>query len=439
MESTRRTLSLNGEWRLVLDPDDAGVRDQWFNRDDLDHPIAVRVPSVWDLWVPDYDGVGWYFREFEADAAWREGVTELRFEAADYYAEVWLNGARLGDHEGGYTPFALDASKALRESTNRLAVRIVDPHGPEGHGGFFPKEIPSSKEEGYFTFAGIWGDVSLAGLPNTHLTDVFVQPDIRRKRITVNVTASQLGRVRLSIEGTAYQTEGDAGALMLDFPEFELWTPDHPKLYTLTCELLDEDRAIDRMQVRFGMREFSVKDNRFCLNNRPIFLKAVLHQPDYPRTLVAPESEALARREIELAKEAGFNMMRLHIKTAPRITLDLADEIGMLLYEEPPIGWIKKSNEMKERCEREVREMILRDRNHPSVVIWGMLNESGNAGYVTKGGAQLIKDDLCALARSLDPSRLIIDDSGGVNATREPGRMMRPYKTELEPYDELHV
>ncbi|HEO69747.1 MAG TPA: hypothetical protein ENN80_00670, partial [Candidatus Hydrogenedentes bacterium] len=197
--------------------------------------------------------------------------------------------------------------------------------------------------------------------------------------------------------------------------------------------------VVDRLSVRFGMREFTVKDNRFHLNERPIFIKGVLHQPDYPSSLAAPETEAMARRELELAKEAGFNLMRLHIKTAPRITLELADELGILLYEEPPIGWIKKSPHMRERCEREVREMIMRDRNHPSVVIWGMLNESGNAGYVTHGGAQCIKDDLCALARRLDPSRVIIDDSGGVNGTREPSRMMRPYRDELQTYDDLHV
>ncbi len=449
MNATRLTCSLDGEWRLVLDPDDVGVKEKWFERENFLESIAVQVPSVWDLWVPDYDGVGWYFRDFDLEDAWQDRVVEVRFDAADYYAEVWLNGTRLGDHEGGYTPFALDASGAVRTGLNRLAVRIIDPHGPGGFGPYKPKEIPAAKEGGYFSFAGIWGSVSLVGLPQTHIRDVFVQPDIRRKRITVAVETSQhaaealarrrAGQVRLAIDGTPYETIGDAGALVLDFPEHELWSPETPKLYTLTCELIVDGEPVDATSVRFGMREFTVKDRRFHLNNRPIFLKAVLHQPDYARSLVAPESEDLARRELELAKEAGFNMVRLHIKTAPTITLDLADEIGLLLYEEPPIGWIKKSPHMKERCAREVREMVLRDRNHPSVVIWGMLNESGNADYVTQGGAQLVKDELCALARSVDPSRVIIDDSGGVNATREPARVMRPYRNELEPYDDLHL
>jgi len=431
--------SLDGSWRLVLDPDDLGKKQQWFKGSGLPEAISVQVPSIWDLWVPDYDGVGWYLREFDLDEQWQGRRIELRFEAADYYAEVWLNGTRLGDHEGGYTPFAFDATSAARIGTNLVAVRLVDPHGPEGFGDFKPRQIPSAKEHGYFSFAGLWGSVSVVGTSRDYIADVFAQPDIRRKRVAVDVTVAGEGTVHLRIAGTEHAASGEAGRLVVEFPEHELWSPDHPKLYTLECELRKGDEVLDRVDVRFGMREFTIKDNRFHLNNHPVFIKGVLLQPDYPRTLAAPDDVELARRELELAKQAGFNLVRMHIKTPPKISLDLADEIGLLVYEEPPIGWIQKSPWMQQRCEREVREMILRDRNHASVVIWGMLNESGNAGYVVKGGAQLIKEDLCRLARSLDPSRVVIDDSGGVNATKEPARFMRPYHDDLEPYDDLHI
>lgn len=440
MTATHLNVSLNGPWRLVLDPSDTGLRERWFQSPPATaEAIPVRVPSVWDLWVPDYDGVGWYFREFETGPEWAALHAELQFDAVDYYAEVWLNDRRLGDHEGGYTPFAFDAGDNLCEGTNRLAVRVVDPHDKDGYRNFHPKEIPASKEGGYFSFAGIWGDVRLVGRPHAHITDVFAVPDIRRNRLAVTVETTEPGEIRLSILDTPFSVTGEPGALRLEFPEYELWSPENPKLYTLRCELLCDGQVTDTVDTRIGMREFTVKDNRFYLNQHPIFLKGVLHQPDYPRTLVAPETPELARRELELAKEAGFNLVRLHIKTAPKITLDLADEIGLLLYAEPPIGWIRKSNWMKERCEREVREMIRRDRNHPSVVIWGMLNETGNGSYVTGGGAQVIKEDLCRLARSLDPSRVVIDDSGGVNATREPARFMKPFSDKLEVYDDLHI
>lgn len=437
----RKSLILDGDWTLMPDPDDRGMANHWYGEPGSGESLSVRVPAVWDLWLPDYDGVAWYYREFELDDAFFGGKLALTFDAVNYYAEVWLNGEKAGEHEGGYTPFSLDVTALARPGRNLLAVRVIDPKNAEGWGLFKPKELPIAKETGYWSFAGIWGGVRITALPSEHITDVFVKPDMNRNRIAVDVKAdaAQDRLVRLSIEGTSCAVDGAPGALKMDFPGFEPWTPDSPRLYTLRAELLGDDGPIDVVTVRFGMREFTVKDNRFHLNGRPIFIKGVLHQPDYARSLAAPETAELARREMELAKEAGFNLMRLHIKPAPPVTLDLADEMGMLLYAEPSIGWIKDSPQMKSRCEASVREMILRDRNHPSVVIWGMLNESGNADYVTGGGAQIIKDDLCKLARSLDPSRLVIDDSGGVNATREPSRFMKPYSDKFAEFDDLHI
>ncbi len=435
----RKQYSLDGKWELVLDPKDEGILGKWYYKDNAPPGIPVEVPSVWDIWVPDYDGVGWYFKEFSFSDDLQEKVWEICFEAADYYAECWLNGRYLGDHEGGYTPFRLLATDALKIGKNLLAVRVVDPHGTEGYKHFIPKQIPCSKEHGYFTFAGLWGSVNLAGKNRDHISDVFVMPDIYRKQINVQVTTDSSHPIRFRIRGTSHETLGKAGKVLIPFPDAEFWSPETPVLYELEATLLQEDKTVDELCVRFGMRDFTVKDKKFYLNNRPIFVKGVLHQPDYPLTLVAPISYEQARNEMELAKKAGFNMVRLHIKTAPRITLDICDEIGLMVYEEPPIGWIQNSPYLRERCLREVREMILRDRNHPSVVIWGMLNESGNAGYVVKGGAQLVKDELCQLARSLDPTRVVIDDSGGTNATREPARVMRPYKNTLEEYEDLHI
>jgi beta-galactosidase len=439
MNSARTCISLDGEWTLAPDPGNRGREEAWWRNPPDTGALSVRVPAVWDLWLPDYDGAGWYFRRFGAPSETLDRFFELRFEAADYYAEVWLNETYLGDHEGGYTPFSFDVSGMVREKDNLLAVRIIDPHGEDGFEEFNTLDIPCAKEKGYWSFAGIWGSVRLEAKAHTHIQDIFIQPDIRRKRIQVTAQCSGPGTRSLEIEGTGNQIQGAKETLVLDFPDFELWAPDTPVLYTLRADLMGENGDFDSIRIPFGMREFTIKDNRFHLNGHPCYIRAVLQQPDYPCSLAAPESAGMARREIELAKEAGFNMIRMHIKTPPPIALQLADEIGMLIYEEPPIGWIRKSDHMKQRCENEVREMILRDRNHPAVVIWGMLNETGNADYVTGGGAQLIKDELCMLARSLDPSRVIIDDSGGVNATREPARYIRPYRDEFEAYDDLHV
>ncbi|MFO7974476.1 MAG: glycoside hydrolase family 2 TIM barrel-domain containing protein [Candidatus Hydrogenedentota bacterium] len=439
MDSIRLGAPLDGEWQLALDPEDVGLKEQWYAKGVPSDTHTVTVPSVWDIWFPDYDGVGWYYREFEVGEEWRDRYVSLEFEAVNYYAEVWLNGQSLGSHEGGYTPFSLPAGNALKIGNNRLVVRVVDPHDTDGYGDFRPEQIPCAKENSYFTFAGIWGSVSLLGRSPAYITDVFIEPDPRRKRVAVTVTTSQPGDIHLSIEGTPFETTGKPGRILLGFPEFEYWSPQNPKLYVLQCQFLQNDSLKDQTSVRFGMREFTVKEGRFFLNSQPIFLKGVLQQPDYPRSLAAPENEELARRELTLAREAGFNMVRMHVKTPPRLSLEIADEVGLLVYEEPPIGWIADSPWMRERCEREVREMILRDRNHPSVVMWGILNESGNTDYKVKNGAQSIKHDLAQFARSLDPSRVVIDDSGGMNSTRERSRLIRPYRDEFETFDDLHI
>jgi len=204
MNPARIEYCLNGTWRLVLDPDDVGARKRWFVEAPLSDSIQVTVPSVWDLWAPDYDGVGWYFRDFELVSTWGDRYVALEFDAVDYFAEVWLNGVPLGAHEGGYTPFTLDTTAAVRSGTNRLAVRVVDPHGPNGFGDFKPRQIPSAKENGYWSFAGIWGGVRLIGKHHAHTTDIFVRPDPRRKRLTAAVATSEPG------------AEGGRGWLFLD-------------------------------------------------------------------------------------------------------------------------------------------------------------------------------------------------------------------------------
>lgn len=442
MSYSREKLNLGGTWLLAMDPEDRGVRDGWFNTFPENEAMAVTVPAVWDLWIPDYDGVAWYRHVFDLDASWLERHLELEFDGVNYYAEAWLNGRPIGAHEGGYTPFTLDLDGSARSGNNELVVRVIDPKNPGGFGVFKPEELPIAKETLYWSFGGIWGEVRLASMPHARLTDIFIQPDLRRKRVVAEVCVAGEpagAEVHLQVEGTSCSASGKPGRLVVDMERFEAWSHEHPFLYRMTAALRLGDETLDSLSVRFGMREFGVKDNRFHLNHHSIFIRGVLYQPDYPRSLAAPENEAAARQDIESAKAAGFNLMRLHIRPAPKRILELADELGMLLYAEPSIGWIKNSEYMKTRCEQSVREMILRDRNHPSVVMWGMLNESGNANYVTHGGAQEIKDDLCRLARGLDPTRLIIDDSAGVNATREPSRMIRPYRDVFEEFDDLHI
>lgn len=265
------------------------------------------------------------------------------------------------------------------------------------------------------------------------ITDVFTQPDLRRKRLTVTVATSQRLPVRVQIEGTPHGATGEPGTLLVDFPDHRPWSPESPQLYTLRCDLLQGEEVVDCARVRFAMREFTVRNTRFYLNNRPCFVKGVLHHPEYPASIAAAESEELARLELMRAKEAGFNLVWLRGKPAPEITLDLADELGLLIGQELPISCVESLERMPQQGAQQLREIVLRDRNHPSVVIWMLSGESDNAG------SQTIEEDLCRLVRSLDPSRLILAGFGGVHGARKPPRYVRPYSGDLQSYDHMFI
>ncbi len=478
----RRVESLNGVWQIVFDPANAGKDERWFEM----FPTVVEeiaVPSVWNEIQPGTVGVAWYRRRFEADEAWRDRVVRIKFGAASYYAEVWLNGVPIGRHEGGYTPFALDAGEALRPGeTNTLVVRVLVPPltedasflevwqatADEAIDGFRLEEVANAKQFYYGNFGGLWQDVELVVTDRVWIADCFIKPNIHDGSITAEVTfrnetgAPAESALRLKVEEfvdeetsldeelapedlepPAVLAEGEhtvelppgesVQSFTLALEDFLFWSPDAPFIYTLDVSLDGEDS----LKQIFGLREFTVEDNKFYLNGEPIVLKAALFQPSYPITLAYPFDREFAEREIRLAKEAGFNCLRMHIKPAPPVTLEFCDKLGMLVQQEPPIGWMKNSEQMRERCLREVREMVLRDRNRPSVVMWNMLNETGN-WFETNDGAQTIKSELCLEARRHDPTRVITDDSGGVEWTKEPARYLPPGSTEFVEYYDYH-
>ncbi len=463
----RKRLDLNGTWQFILDNEDIGWKERWFIKPPEGGKIHdVPVPGVWQEVLPKTHGVGWYFKTFLVPEDFDEGRYEFVFEAADYYVQVWLNGEGLGAHEGGYTPFRLEAGKWLvRGDYNLLTLRVIDPHvDKDPIPGYEPECLPTAKEGGYEPFGGIWGHVWLEKTGDPRVHDVFVIPNLESGEIeavtqlrhnrqeTVPVTVihevfdwhpDSLGKPLIT-QAAECTIEAKGGAKRelrskIAIPDPKSWSPADPHLYVLRTHLLENNTEIDCVENRFGLRDFSFDGLHFRLNGEPIILKATLQQPDYPIKLARPLDKEMARREIRNALDAGFNMMRLHIKTAPEITIRLADEMGMLLYAEPPIGWIKKSDEMLKRCMHEVQDLVIRDRNSPAVVLWGMLNETGNHEYVMHGGAQDIRKELALEARRLDPTRPIIDDSGGVNCHKERTCVLLPYTTEWREIEDLHI
>jgi len=440
----RDVIRLNGEWRIRFDPENRGTGAKWFAEEDFRADRTIRVPSTWNEIEPGYEGVAWYACEFPTpnvagDEYW------IRFGAVNYGADVWLNGIHVGTHEGGYTPFEVPISFPCRPAgeTNRLVVRVWDPPSDDLRkrlDGTSFAEIPSGKESWYYNFSGIWQDVDLIVTDPTYLRELFVQPDVAGNRVVVSAVArtaiqeSVTATVRILDAGTGETVaERTADAVVqwgsrrlryevpLDSPA-TLWDTENPHLYRAEFEIRKGDHLLDRATTRFGMREFTIRGRRYCLNGEPITVKGILNQQWYPMTTAYPTDP---RHDLELMRDAGFNLIRVHIRPTLPTVLDAADEMGMLMFQEPAIGWVAPSPHLRRRAMTEISEMVLRDRNHPSIIMWGLFNEGSCRGAPDIFGdayifgaenvgpmVQTYKSDLVSRMRFLDPTRLISDDSG---------------------------
>jgi hypothetical protein len=429
-QSYRTQQSLNGMWTFVLDPDDEGRDASWFDPDtDWPSEMTVGVPHAWqeDDDYLDYTGVAWYRRQVEVPETEADERVAVSFGAVDYEATVWVNGDEVGSHRGGYLPFEFDVTDESHAGENTVVVRVEDPEDID--------EIPHGKqgEPWYTRVSGIWGDVELRTRPKTRTTNARVTPNLDSDTAEVKLTfktAKELRDLTATVaaasdgetvaEAAVELDAGDSVRVELDMENPNYWTPESPHLYDLTVRLSADGETVDRYEDYFGMRSFEVTEDRFLLNGEPLRLRGALDQGYYPETLYRPFEEGLFEREIRIAKELGFNMLRKHIKPAHPDFIDAANRLGILVWEEPA-----NPSVYTERSKCEVREqlkgLIERDYNSPSVVVWSLYNEEwGIGGHYEEGEESLWTDEekqtylaeLYETAREWDSTRLICDNSG---------------------------
>ena len=428
------TQSLDGDgWLLATDPDNVGREQNWAT-----HPQPgakpTRVPWIIQDAFPGYHGVAWYWRDFKVpENPHKDGRYLLRFWAVDYKADVWLNGFHVGTHEGGETPFTLDVTKAVRSSgVNYLAVRVLNPtHEPID--GIVLNETPHRNKVIPYTagssynHGGIVDSVELLVTPAVRITDVFLRPDIAKEKIAVQVQLenSLSDRVETRIDlAVAPDPEGRTFSIFsisrmawpgesvvnVDLPVANprLWNLNEPNLYRVTVRAQQNgSHSIDEQSARCGFRDFRFENGYFRLNGKRLFLKCSHTGNHCPVGLQLPPDPDMLRRDLLNVKVMGFNAIRFIAGMATRYQLDLCDEIGLLVYEEHFGSWcLANSPQMGSRFDRGLSEMIQRDRNHPSVAIWGLLNETQDGPVFRHAAASL------PLVRSLDDSRMVMLNSG---------------------------
>jgi GNAT superfamily N-acetyltransferase len=386
----------------------------------------VTLPASFGQCLPvleSYEGEGWFRRRFVVPADWRGRRVALRFAAVNYRAAVWVNGEPVGEHADGFLPFEFEAQRLLRwGEENLIAVRADNVRRPG--------EVPGL-QRGWLPEGGVLREVSLVATDALHLEHVTVtaapsaqggalslRVELRNgrpvpARVAVAARLTRDGRESARFTSAAQECGGGQSALLsLDgvAPGVAPWSPEHPNLYDLRVELTDAGAPVDALTVRVGFRRIEAREGRLWLNERPLFLAGFNRHEDSPRTGMCPDMET-TRRDLVDMKSTGANFVRLcHYPHHPG-ELDLCDELGLLVMGEIPLFWWDGLAEGEENyarklaaAERQLRAMVRRDVNHPSVVLWSVSNETHEQRpEVAAGNATLVK-----LARALDPMRLAV-------------------------------
>jgi beta-galactosidase/beta-glucuronidase len=449
-----RWMNLNGRWRFAFDDGDDGRREQWHTLSATDFEIGDG-PLDRDIVVPfsyqtaasgiedaSFHPVVWYARTFDAVARPDERML-LHVGAADYETTIWVNGQHVAGHRGGYTPIEADITPVLGDQLNVVVIRVEDRQGdlaqPRG------KQYWRSPSEYIFYqgTTGIWQTVWLEPVASAALVDAVIVPmlDHAAVELTATVTDAAVGKTLRVMIGRDDVTivcdeltliDGEIrrrwrlnenlsaqDAKILEFQGVATWHPGNPRLYDLTLEVLDDrGTVVDRVESYFGMRSVTTHDGQVLLNGRPLYQRLVLDQGYFPQSgYTAPSDDAL-RADIELAKQLGFNGARKHQKIEDPRYLYWADRLGFLVWEEMPSAY-RYSSRYVRSLTSEWQEVITRDRNHPSIIVWVPNNESWGVPAVAHDPDGQQEHHLLAmyhLTRALDATRLVVSNDGWEHA-----------------------
>ena len=425
-------INLNGEWDFVMDPNVVGIKKNWqstpskFNKK-ITVPFCVES-KLSGIGYTDFIKAVWYHRTFTLPKRWDDGRVFLHFGGVDYECRVWVNGKAVGRHYGGSVSFVFEITEAVREGENDLVVYAFDDVQSEVQPSGKQSTRPESYGVHYTRITGIWQTVWLEARPQRFLESVHIVPDLDKGRFILTPTVSNY-RQNLEFRATLFTPKGKKAAssrgsaksgnsVILNVKKPRPWSPHDPYLYDLRLELMDNGKVVDSVKSYAGLRKFHIEGNRFYLNNRPIFLRFVLDQGFYPDGIWTAPSDAALKADIEMSMAAGFNGARLHQKVFEERFHYWADRLGYLTWGEFA-DWGKVHSFGNPQgvlnLEREWRDVMVRDRNHPSIVAWTPLNETSGAARNNYEAYSRSVKSLVAIARTLDPTRQINDASGYVH------------------------
>jgi len=381
---------------------------------DFDRSDTIAVPGDWNTQKEKlfyYEGTVWYKKSFDYRKTKATNRVFVYFEAANYQADVYLNGKKLGKHIGGFTPFNFEATHLLKENDNFLVVKVDNKRKKEG--------VPTLNTD-WWNYGGLTRDVKIVETSDNFIQDYVIQLDPNdNKKIngTVTLNGADIARknIRITIpelklnEEIVTDSSGTARVQFLN-RKIKYWSTENPYLYTVTIKT-EKDQVTDQI----GFRTIKTKGQNILLNDKEIFLRGISIHEESPKRHGRANTAEDAKQLLTWAKELGCNYVRLAHYPHNEHMARLADKMGILVWEEIPVYWtISWDNaETYRNAEDQLTAMISRDKNRASVIIWSMANETP-----TSDARNIFLGKLAAKTRSIDPTRLI---SAALEQSSVPG------------------
>ena len=438
----RNAIILDGRWDTIIDPYENGFYNHRYEESDkgyfknakpanpsdlVEYDFArspkLNVPGDWNTQDDKlflYEGTIWYHLDFDIGKKVDQKYA-IYFGAVNYHATVYLNGKKIGTHEGGFTPFQFDISEAVKAGVNSLVVK-VDNHRERD-------QIPTVNTD-WWNYGGITRSVKVLLYPKAHIQDYFVQLSKTEEGViegwvkvaanSNNNPAAQALELRIPelniVHKLNLNKSGEAKFEIAAKPQ--LWSPEAPKLYAVDIQY-QQDVVHDKI----GFRTIAVQGENILLNGKSVFLRGISIHEESPLHAGRAWSEEDARILLTWAKELGCNFVRLAHYPHSEAMVRMADQMGLMVWSEIPVYWTVLFNNpaVYTKAENQLEEMIARDKNRAAIVMWSMANETPSSPARLKFIGQLAEK-----ARDLDASRLITaaldtqSDDNGVKAIDDP-------------------
>lgn len=425
--SNRNTTSLNGVWNYIVDPYETGFysfhHDQYdkqqkpsnsaffnnyhaVNKQELveynfDKSPTINIPGDWNSQVPElkyYEGNIWFKKSFDYDLKAKKRLF-VYFGAVNYKCDVYLNGKKLGTHEGGFTPFNFEITSFIKAKDNYLVLKVDNTRHKE--------DVPTINTD-WWNYGGITRDITLIEEEDSFVEDYSIQ--LKKNNATlisgfikINNLNSEQNAVTISIPELKINYKGKIGANgIADFEipvkKISYWSPGNPKLYDVTIDFNGQ-----KLKDKIGFRTIATQNDKILLNGQPIFLRGIsIHEENAKGGRANSDEDAL--RLLNWAKELGCNYVRLAHYPHNENIIRMADKMGLMVWEEIPVYWTVEftNKETYKNAENQLTAAITRDKNRASIIIWSMANETP----VSDARNTFIKD-LVTHTKSLDNTRLI--------------------------------